>query len=128
MSTHVRILGWLYVIMGVLGLLGGLGLFLLLAGAGILSQDDIALTVMMLVAIFVAGLLALLSLPEILAGYGLLKRKNWGRILALILGVINLPGFPLGTFLGIYTLWALLDDEGQYLFNPAYPGEHPVAA
>jgi hypothetical protein len=114
--------------MGVLGLLGGLGLFLLLAGTGIISQDETALTVLMLVAIFVAGLLALLSLPELLAGYGLLRMKNWGRILALILGVLNLPGFPIGTLLGIYTLWALLDDETQYMFSPAYPGEHPVTA
>jgi hypothetical protein len=43
----------------------------------------------------------------LLAGYGLLTRKPWGRILALVAGVLALMKPLLGTALGIYTLWVL---------------------
>jgi hypothetical protein len=35
----------------------------------------------------------------------------------LILGILNLPGFPTGTILGAYTLYVLLDDETSLLFS-----------
>ncbi|HEX9119297.1 MAG TPA: hypothetical protein VF840_02045 [Terriglobales bacterium] len=42
------------------------------------------------------------------AGLGLLQRQDWGRILAIVLGVISLINIPFGTALGIYTLWVLV--------------------
>jgi hypothetical protein len=41
------------------------------------------------------------------AGLSLLNRKPYGRLLAIVLGVLALFKFPLGTALGIYTLWVL---------------------
>jgi hypothetical protein len=41
------------------------------------------------------------------AGFGLLNRRPWGRIVAIIAAVLALLKFPLGTALGIYTLWVL---------------------
>ena len=49
----------------------------------------------------------------VLAGWGLLNYRSWARILALILGIISLIHFPLGTALGIYTLWVLLPAESE---------------
>jgi hypothetical protein len=43
----------------------------------------------------------------VLTGYALLTRQPWGRVLAIIFGVIALIHFPVGTALGIYTLWTL---------------------
>jgi hypothetical protein len=43
----------------------------------------------------------------VVAGYGLLNRRPWGRIVAIIAAVLALIKFPIGTALGIYTLWAL---------------------
>lgn len=40
-------------------------------------------------------------------GYSLLTRKPWGRVLAIVLAVLALFKLPLGTALGIYTLWVL---------------------
>jgi hypothetical protein len=41
------------------------------------------------------------------AGYGLLNRRPWGRIVAILAAILALIKFPLGTALGIYTLWVL---------------------
>jgi hypothetical protein len=57
------------------------------------------------------------------AGWGLLKREEWARVVALVVGFIALLNVPIGTALGIYTLWVLLptrsDDEYKALARAA---------
>jgi hypothetical protein len=55
----------------------------------------------------VATVTVLAAALAILVGYSLLTRKPWGRVLAIIAGILALLKFPLGTALGIYTLWVL---------------------
>ena len=59
----------------------------------------------------VGALLVVLGGPGLAAGYGLLHRKPWARMLALVLGILNLVNIPIGTVMGVYTLWVLLDDR-----------------
>lgn len=42
-----------------------------------------------------------------LVAYGLMQRQSWARPLALVFSIFALFHFPLGTALGIYTLWVL---------------------
>ncbi len=63
---------------------------------------------------WMAGLWPLIAVATIftaalalIAGYGLLNRAPWGRTLAIIAAIFALLKFPLGTALGIYTLWVL---------------------
>jgi hypothetical protein len=53
---------------------------------------------------------------EIAAGIGLRQHADWARVLALVLGFLELLHVPLGTALGIYTIWALLSPgaENEY--------------
>ncbi len=44
---------------------------------------------------------------NLLTGYALFTRRRWGRVLAIVFGVMVLIHPPLGTALGIYTLWVL---------------------
>ena len=60
-----------------------------------------------------------LGIQGMVAGYGLLRRKAWGRILAMVvgfLGFLGLVNFPLGTAIGIYTFWVLLQDSAADYF------------
>jgi hypothetical protein len=117
METHVKILGWLYIVLGILGvLLAGL-IILVVAGSGLISGDRTAITVTVIVAGVIGGFLVLVSVPGIIAGIGLLAYHPWARVLALVLGILNLPGFPTGTILGAYTLYVLLDSETTRLFS-----------
>ncbi len=43
----------------------------------------------------------------LLTGYALMTRQPWGRVLAIIFAILALIHLPLGTALGIYTLWVL---------------------
>ncbi len=79
---------------------------------------------------FLRGLLSTLgvlvfikALAGFAAGWGLLQRESWARILTLVLGFVSLINIPLGTALGIYTIWVLLspgaDEEYRRLARAA---------
>lgn len=108
LDKHVTVLGWLHIGLNIFTLFIGVIVFFTLIGAGLLSADGEAMGVLAIVGTFVLGLLVVISIPGMLAGWGLLKRKEWARILALVIGFLSLMNVPFGTILGIYTIWALL--------------------
>jgi hypothetical protein len=118
-EQHVPILGWLYILTSAFFLLIGLLLFVFLSGIGwfAAADDPSAPAILTIIGIFIGGIMALLGVPGILAGWGLLKRKNWGRILALFVGIINIFNVPIGTALGIYTLFVLLQPDASDYFQ-----------
>jgi len=115
-EQHVKILGWLHIVSHALFLLIGLFVFFLLVGIGAVSGEAEAMGILTIVGTFVGGLMLVLALPGLVSGYGLLKRRPWGRLLAIIVGILNLPNFPLGTILGAYTLFVLLQDPAGAYF------------
>jgi ABC-type spermidine/putrescine transport system permease subunit I len=73
---------------------------------------------------FIQGLFVAMSILLIaqaaaafLAAWGLLQRKPWARMLALILGFLALLHFPLGTALGIYTIWVFLTGNAEHDYH-----------
>ncbi|HUO27426.1 MAG TPA: zinc-ribbon domain-containing protein [Candidatus Aquilonibacter sp.] len=59
----------------------------------------------------VGGSLLIVAVGGICVGMGLMQHQPWARTAAIVLGVLTLFHPPLGTALGIYTLWVLLADE-----------------
>ena len=49
----------------------------------------------------------------LIAGWGLLQHEDWARVFALVVGFIALLNVPIGTGLGIYTLWVLLPSQSE---------------
>ena len=117
LDQHVKILGWLNVVFGVLYVLIGACVFLVLISVIPLSGDPEAIPVLSIVATAVGGFMLVMALPGLAAGAGLLKRRNWGRILAIIVGVLNIANFPIGTAIGVYTLYVLLQNEAAGYFR-----------
>lgn len=116
MDTHVKVIGWLYIVLGVVGVVGAAVLFMIIAGSGLIWGDEIAARVTTLVGLVIGGVLVLMSVPGIIAGIGLIQFQSWARIFALVLGLLNLLAFPVGTLLGIYTIFVLLDEATSQLF------------
>lgn len=119
MDQHVKILGFLFIAAGAILLLIGAGLSFLIAGAGVLSGDPEAMAVTGFVGTLIGGVFLVLSIPSIIAGAGLLGRKEWARVLALVIGALHLFNPPFGTMLGIYAFWVLLNDQTATAFMPA---------
>ena len=122
MEKHVIIVAALRIAFGVLGLLTAVIVFAAVVGGGLISGDAEAIRITAIVGPAVAAFLALTSLPGIIGGVGLLKWKGWARILVIILAILDLFNIPIGTALGIYTLWVLLKDETAQLFAAAGSG------
>jgi len=62
---------------------------------------------------WLGSLLAVFGLIHLILAWGLYERKQWARPLGLVIGVLALIRFPLGTALGIYTLWVLLPEMSR---------------
>jgi hypothetical protein len=128
MEKHISILGILHIARGGLVLLIGVLAWVTLAGIGAFSGDAVALGILGLLATIAAGFMMFLSLPSILAGIGLMQHRPWGRILALIVGGISLIDIPLGTALGVYTIWVLMDDDVRRVFEGSIPHQPAATA
>ena len=116
LESHVRLLGLIHLISNGIFLVIGAFLFMLLTGIGVATGEREAMGFLTVVGTSLAGLMALLGLPGMLAGYGLLKRKSWARILAIVVGVLGLPNFPVGTAIGLYTIWVLFQKSATDYF------------
>lgn len=125
MRDHVRVLAYLNIVFGALGLLAALAVVFIFGGiAGIVGVAaphnpdalHVAVPVLGIIGMVVCVILLLVSLPGIILGAGLLKLQPWARILGIVLSALNLLNVPFGTALGIYGLWVLLQQETERLF------------
>jgi hypothetical protein len=126
MRDHVRILAYLHIVFGSLGLLCALIVLLIFGGAagivGMANPHDadatrIAIPVIGIVGLGICALVTLFSIPGIIAGVGLLKFRPWARMLTIVLSALDLLHVPFGTILGIYGLWVMLKPETEQLFT-----------
>jgi hypothetical protein len=111
MNTHVKVVGWLWIIWGALSILMMIG-GLILVNLNVPDPQD---------ALLVTGGGLCFSIPGIvasfLAGYGLLKFKNWARIVAIVLSFVYMLALPIGTAVGIYTLIIMFSPKAVALFR-----------
>jgi hypothetical protein len=119
MNTHVRVVAFLHIFFGTLTLLSAVVVFLsfgLAGGLAFINGEPGAAGILGIICMGVCGLLSVLALPDLIGGWALLTGRSWGKTLVLVLGVLHLFNIPIGTALGIYTLWALLrmEDEIPY--------------
>ena len=107
----VKVLGICYIILGCLGLIGALVIVALVPlmistaqqqNPGQAAIPAVIFSVMAIIVGLIAGVLPLVT------GIGLLRRATWARGLAIASGILQLLGFPIGTTLGIFTLYYML--------------------
>lgn len=122
MDKHLIVLGVLFLALGIMGLIGMAAVFLVfsIGSAAITTaaaqEPDVPALLALLPAglgLFVCAAIAISALPSVIAGVGCLLKRPWVRVWILIAGVLNLPGFPLGTGVGIYAIWVFLQDDTQ---------------
>jgi hypothetical protein len=118
-SQHYRTLGILQIIYSGLHALGGLCVVL----AAKLVLGNVLANVSPRPPMFLQPLVEMIgwcllafSAVGLVGGIGLLSRAPWARTLTLVAGFIELLNVPIGTALGIYTLWVLLStgSEDEY--------------
>lgn len=129
MQTHVKVLAVIYLAVGGLMLCAALflglgsGLAAGIVGASADPEDAaIAIPVLGFAGTALAVFLGVFALPSLITGYGLLYYKPWARVVGIILSAISLINIPIGTIVGAYGLWVLLNKETERLFNNPVAG------
>ena len=119
MRLHIDVLGLLHLVWGGLGLVTGVSLGVLAIGlnvalvtSGSVGRVEMASVWLLAIVGTILGGGAL-----ILTGRGLRRRAGKARLAALVLAVPNLILLPFGTALGIYALWALLNNDARREFG-----------
>lgn len=118
METHKRVLGILYIVSGSMHILIMLFLSALFSillpfifEHAQLDEQWILLYIVPFIRAIGVITIMLFALPSIIGGMGLLHKKQWALTLVLILGCFKLFSFPIGTALGIYTIWVYSEDH-----------------
>ncbi len=117
MHNHIKVLAILFIAMGVIGTIMGLGFMAMMLIGPVVEGDPKAFLIVGGIGAVFATLIMVTTVPGLFVGYGLLKRFHWARIVAIIFAVFSLINFPVGTALGVYALWVLLKPETVLLFS-----------
>jgi hypothetical protein len=115
-KKHVETVGALRIGYGICGILATVGIVALARalGLGIVSFGARLMELRNIVILGspVALLLVICAVADIVGGSGVLKRKQWARYLVMVRAAMDLFVFPVGTALGIYSVWGLMQDYG----------------
>jgi hypothetical protein len=123
LDTHVRIAAWLHIVMGIIGagffvllglILGGFGAFG--AAQADLQPGLVGWIAGLGVALF--GFFIALCAGEIVGGVLLLRGSPSGRLITIIYSALSILNVPIGSVIGVYSLWALLREPARSLTQP----------
>ena len=117
LQRHLRTLGILWIAVGVLWIIPSLVLMGMSHAPHMMIGDEMFSHAFMPPMLFSLGIVFLaVAAGGILVGWGLMNHERWARMTAIVVGILAIFHPPLGTALGIYTLWVLLpaDAASEY--------------
>ena len=117
LQRHLRTLGILWIAVGVLWIIPSLVLMGISHAPHMMIGDEMFSHAFMPPMLFSLGIVFLaVAASGILVGWGLMNHERWARMTAIVVGILAIFHPPLGTALGIYTLWVLLpaDAASEY--------------
>jgi len=122
---HVRLLGILWLALSALNAVAGIVLWIL--GNTLFAHlhemggvpPDVPAGFLRSLFSAIGSLILIKAACGFFAGWGLLHREPWARMLTIVLSFLALFNIPLGTALGIYSLWVLLPAESEREYEQA---------
>jgi hypothetical protein len=116
LGIFILIKGGMLAFTGVILALVYLGTGAAIMGSSHRQDEQFVGGVMMAVGVAVGLILIVVAAFDIFTGVKIRRMAPVGRVLGIIVSVISLFSFPLGTALGVYGLWFLLGDMGKSLY------------
>jgi hypothetical protein len=130
MRDHIRLVGILNIVMGGFAAVAGIAIFLVMGTIGAVVTAGIQSSggsdaqnaamvgpIIALIATCIAVFFLVLAAPSIIGGLGLLWFKPWSRVFMIVVSAFHLLSVPIGTALGIYGLWVLLNEDARKLLE-----------
>jgi len=128
MASHVKIMGVLWVVYSIFGILAGLWTLAIshfvmpIITNAVSQQGDVSIpaslpSFLQAIYIFAFGYSLATGVMGIVAAWGLLARTSWGRTAAIVIAIISVLSFPFGTALGIYTMVILMSSGADQTYR-----------
>lgn len=108
LTRRIDLIGYLHVAYGAVLIVLAMFILLTVAVGGFLFPFIAAWVVGLGASSTAALILLAIGFPSILAGIGLIRRFTWARLAIIGLSVLDLFSFPIGTALGAFSLWTVL--------------------
>jgi hypothetical protein len=123
-KSHVDFVGVLFIVWGLLTVLVGVSTLALGVGAAALITSasrggggEVAAGITAAAFAALALIAILWGTAHVIVGVPLRRCTPWSRLIALMLGSVDLLLLPYGTALGVYAIWVLLSEGGKSLFG-----------
>ena len=121
MNKHITFVGALQIGYNAFGVLAAMATFMFIVGGGLIgglisSEEEIIIPITFFVGTAISMWLLVLSVPGIIGGIGVLRRQSWARYMVLVLSILDLFSVPIGTAVGAYSIWVLMQEETAKLF------------
>lgn len=111
MSRHLKIVGWMYFGVGAAMLaLGAIGAAVY-GGMLLLGHPRGDAAAVPVIGMILLGIVVVMSIPLLTVGRALLRLDPWGQSMGMVVSALCLLFFPVGTAIGAYALWVLLQTE-----------------
>ena len=120
-KEHNKIIGILHLVEGALQIFGAILIAAFIFGAGYYLQwnEDLKSygNLLFIIGIIFAPLSLLFAFINLFAGWKILKEKPGARTWVIVASIICLFNIPVGTIIGVYSLWFLFGVEGKALYE-----------
>jgi len=122
-KTQVDFVGILFIVWGLLTTLVGvstlalgIGAVAVIASAARGGGADVAAAVTAAAFTALAIIAMIWGAAHVVVGVPLRRHRPWSRLVALMLGAVDLLLLPYGTALGVYAIWILLNEDAKKMF------------
>ena len=126
---HNKLLSIFYFIMAGLQLFAAIFVFIMYVGiGGVLMSSSTREDEQMMgglfvgMGVFVAVIILVIGAFTLYTAFKVLREQPIGRTLGIIISILVLLSFPLGTALGIYGLWFFFGEVGKNFYAGLSPG------
>lgn len=118
-KSHVSLVAGLHIGYGALKLVGAFVVYLGIrfAWGFIPEEEEIAQEVLAALFSILPTVIAIFGIVDVFAGISLFSNKQWSRVLVIAVSVLNCLNIPIGTGIGVYSIWALMQPEVQEMFE-----------
>jgi len=112
----LQVMGWLGIAAAVICLI-----FFLIGSIilGVSGEEDAAIgsAIMGGTGLVISIITAFFGVVYLITAKGIANKKNWAKIVGIILGILALPSIPIGTAIGIFVLIGLLGPDANTWFE-----------
>jgi hypothetical protein len=118
MKKHVTVVGALQIGFSTLWLIAAIVLLIVFNFAkGFVENDEVAVRVLGFLSYILPAFIGTIALLGLIGGIALLSYRSWARVLVIIISALGCLNIPIGTLVGVYTIWVLMQDETVKMFS-----------